>query len=66
MAVPELAGTTAPTVVGSKERVRDPDTGLTVVVISHDFEGMERVCDRVVRLDSGRVVADATRLAVPS
>ncbi|MEQ1910359.1 MAG: cobaltochelatase subunit CobN, partial [Vicinamibacterales bacterium] len=32
MAVPELAGTTAPTIVGSKERVRDPDTGLTVVV----------------------------------
>lgn len=32
MAVPELAGTTAPTIVGSKEKVRDPDTGLTVVV----------------------------------
>jgi cobaltochelatase CobN len=32
MAVPELAGTIAPTVVGSRERRRDPDTGLTVVV----------------------------------
>ena len=32
VAVPELAGTTAPTVVGSKEKVKDPDTGLTVVV----------------------------------
>ena len=32
--------------------------GLTVVVISHDFEGMDRVCDRLVRLDRGRVVAD--------
>ena len=32
MAVPELAGTVAPTVVGSKERVRDPETGLTIVV----------------------------------
>ncbi|HJZ76814.1 MAG TPA: cobaltochelatase subunit CobN [Vicinamibacterales bacterium] len=32
MAVPELAGTTAPTIVGSKEKVRDPDTGLTIVV----------------------------------
>jgi cobaltochelatase CobN len=32
MAVPELAGTTAPTIVGSKEKVRDADTGLTVVV----------------------------------
>lgn len=37
-------------------------SGLTVVVISHDLEGMERVCDRVVRLDAGRVVADATRV----
>jgi energy-coupling factor transport system ATP-binding protein len=35
--------------------------GLTVVVISHDLEGMDRVCDRVVRLDAGRVVADVTR-----
>jgi cobaltochelatase CobN len=32
MAVPELAGTTAPTIVGSKEKVRDPETGLTVVL----------------------------------
>lgn len=32
MAVPELAGTIAPTVVGSKEKVRDPDTGLPVIV----------------------------------
>ena len=32
MAVPELAGTTAPTIVGSKEKVRDAETGLTVVV----------------------------------
>lgn len=32
MAVPELAGTTAPTIVGSKEKMRDPETGLTVVV----------------------------------
>jgi energy-coupling factor transporter ATP-binding protein EcfA2 len=35
--------------------------GLTVVVISHDLEGMERVCDRVVRLDSGRIVFDGSR-----
>lgn len=34
LAAPELAGTTAPTVVGSKERVRDPVTGLTSVVTS--------------------------------
>ena len=39
------------------------DQGLTVVVISHDLEGMERVCDRVVRLESGRVVFDGSREA---
>lgn len=31
--------------------------GLTVVVISHDLEGMEVVCDRMVELREGRVVA---------
>lgn len=35
------------------------DQGLTVVVISHDLHGMERLCDRVVRLDAGRIIADA-------
>lgn len=35
--------------------------GLTVVVISHDLGGMEKVCDRVVRLEAGRVVSDTTR-----
>jgi cobaltochelatase CobN len=32
VAVPELAGTIAPTVVGSQEKVTDPETGLTIVV----------------------------------
>ena len=31
VAVPELSGLVAPTVVGSQERVEDPDTGLTIV-----------------------------------
>jgi energy-coupling factor transport system ATP-binding protein len=35
--------------------------GLTVVVISHDLEGMDQVCDRRVRLERGRVVADDAR-----
>ena len=35
--------------------------GLTVVVISHDLDGMDRVSDRLVRLDRGRVVADEVR-----
>jgi len=37
--------------------------GLTIVVISHDLEGMERVCERVVRLQRGQVVADEDRAA---
>ena len=37
-------------------------SGLTVVVISHDLEGMDRVCDRVIRLDAGRVGSDDTRM----
>ena len=32
VATPELAGTIAPTVVGSQEKIKDPDTGLTIVV----------------------------------
>jgi energy-coupling factor transport system ATP-binding protein len=39
--------------------------GLTVVVISHDLEGMDQVCDRLVRLDRGRVVADEVRTVAP-
>ena len=31
VAVPELSGLVAPTVVGSQERLEDPDTGLTIV-----------------------------------
>jgi energy-coupling factor transport system ATP-binding protein len=38
--------------------------GLTVVVISHDLHGMERLCNRVIRLDDGRVVSDL--LEVPA
>ncbi|MBO0693321.1 MAG: ATP-binding cassette domain-containing protein, partial [Acidimicrobiaceae bacterium] len=32
--------------------------GLTVIVISHDLEGMEIVCDRMVEMREGRVVAE--------
>jgi energy-coupling factor transport system ATP-binding protein len=61
-----LAGLDQPSqegLVGLLAELRS-QTGLTVVVISHDLEGMERVCDRIVRLDRGRVVADATRVVV--
>jgi energy-coupling factor transport system ATP-binding protein len=39
--------------------------GLTVIVISHDLEGMDLVCDRVVHLAHGRIVADDTRVGTP-
>ena len=39
------------------------DHTMTVVVISHDLHGMERVCDRVVRLDAGRIVDDSATVA---
>jgi ABC-2 type transport system ATP-binding protein len=43
-------------------RVRD--AGTTVVLVTHDVEEAERVCDRIVVLDRGRVVADGTPAAI--
>jgi energy-coupling factor transporter ATP-binding protein EcfA2 len=37
--------------------------GLTLVVISHDLEGAGEICDRVVRLEAGRVSADTALVA---
>ncbi len=39
------------------------DHGLTIVVISHDLGGMDRVCDRLVRLDGGRILGDTMMTA---
>jgi ABC-2 type transport system ATP-binding protein len=39
-------------------RVRD--AGTTVVLVTHDVEEAERLCDRIVVLDRGAVVADGT------
>ncbi|MEZ5409001.1 MAG: ABC transporter ATP-binding protein [Acidimicrobiales bacterium] len=39
-------------------RVRD--RGTTVVLVTHDVEEAEQLCDRVVVIDRGRVVADGT------
>ena len=41
------------------------DKGMTVIVISHDLEGMEVVCDRVVLLEDGRVAYDGPRAGAP-
>ncbi|MEA2827030.1 MAG: type transport system ATP-binding protein [Actinomycetota bacterium] len=43
-------------------RVRDG--GTTVVLVTHDVEEAERLCDHVVVLDRGRVVADGTPAAI--
>ena len=39
-------------------RIRD--AGSTVVLVTHDVEEAERLCDRIVVMDRGRVVADGT------
>jgi len=43
-------------------RVRD--AGTTVVLVTHDVEEAERLCDRIVVLDHGVVVADGTPAAI--
>jgi len=43
-------------------RIRD--AGTTVVLVTHDVEEAKRVCDRIVVLDRGRVVADGTPAAI--
>jgi ABC-2 type transport system ATP-binding protein len=43
-------------------RVRD--TGTTVVLVTHDVEEAERLCDHVVVMDRGRVVADGAPASI--
>lgn len=45
-------------------RIRD--AGTTVVLVTHDVEEAERLCDRIVVLDRGRVVADGTPASIVS
>jgi ABC-2 type transport system ATP-binding protein len=40
------------------------DAGTTVVLVTHDVEEAERLCDRIVVMDRGRVVADGTPAAI--
>jgi ABC-2 type transport system ATP-binding protein len=43
-------------------RVRD--SGTTVVLVTHDVEEAERLCDHIVVMDRGRVVADGTPASI--
>jgi ABC-2 type transport system ATP-binding protein len=43
-------------------RIRD--AGTTVVLVTHDVEEAERLCDHVVVMDKGRVVADGTPASI--
>ncbi|HEV7692742.1 MAG TPA: cobaltochelatase subunit CobN [Hyphomonadaceae bacterium] len=49
LAVPELAGTVAPTVVGTKEKIRDPKSGLTSVVTSPIEERVTTAVSRALK-----------------
>ena len=49
LASPELAGTIAPTVVGTKEKVRDPATGLMSVLTSPIAERVQTAVSRGLR-----------------
>ena len=40
------------------------DSGTTVVLVTHDVEEAERVCDRLVVLDRGRVVAEGAPASI--
>ncbi|MGQ0431121.1 MAG: ABC transporter ATP-binding protein [Microthrixaceae bacterium] len=40
------------------------DAGTTVVLVTHDVEEAERLCDRIVVLDRGKVVAEGTPASI--
>src|SRR5690606_14676182 len=43
---------------GLIERVRD--RGVTILLVTHFMDEAERLCDRVVLIDSGRVIAEGS------
>ncbi|MDJ0393891.1 DUF2232 domain-containing protein [Rhodococcus sp. G-MC3] len=40
--------------------------GIAIVVISHDVDSMDRVCDRTITLDAGRIVSEMSTRGVAS
>ena len=61
LAAPELAGTVAPTVVGTKEKVRDPATGLTSVITRPVNERITMAVSRALRYAALRHKANADK-----
>jgi cobaltochelatase CobN len=61
VATPELAGTIAPTIVGSKEKIRDAETGLTLVVTHPILSRVTMAVDRALRYAALRSKANADK-----
>ncbi|MEO8098262.1 MAG: cobaltochelatase subunit CobN [Acidobacteriota bacterium] len=61
VAVPELAGLIAPTVVGSKEKITDRDTGLTMVVTHPIQSQIPKAVSRGLRYAALRSKANADK-----
>ena len=61
VAVPELSGLVAPTVVGSQERVEDPDTGLTIVSREPIASRVTMVVRRALRYAALRATPNADK-----
>lgn len=61
VAVPELAGLIAPTVVGSQEKVKDADSGLTVVVRKPIAAQMTMAVSRALRYTALRATPNSRK-----
>ena len=61
LAVPELAGTIAPIVVGTKEKMRDEATGLTSVITSPIQSRVEMAVSRALRYAALRKTPNAQK-----
>jgi len=65
LAAPELAGTIAPTVVGTKEKIADPLTGLNSVITSPIASRVSMAVSRALRYaELGRKPNEEKRIAV--
>lgn len=61
LAVPELAGTVSPTVIGTKERVIDPRTGMTSVMTSPVADRVKTAVARAMRYAQLRLKPNAEK-----